>query len=777
MDIKLREIAGKAAGTYFVVTDNSTVTEIEQTSNLRLFFINVAKGPVNTIVVFKKGDSAGFQSIFGKTQRKNEKQGNFSIRECLTALNTSDIAVMNLRVFDDSQDTAGIVGLSPNQTVEEKATVGYTKLININGLWTVKPKNIPTLLTNENLLNFANVGNSNLSFFVRVAKNSNVDVLTSEGDNTLISTDLEIEDFPALSQEMLVRDTFVDVYIFNNTFDSATVSTNKYYGNLFGPTGLIDYSDLDLLTAIPESGFNRKITGSLIPNLKNELGQDISIDVLINSTYAETNLICYINDDLLELTDIDDSPVINTKFSNYYNIATGALSSVGNLLSHRLQDLTTSKLSIDLSSIKDSDLVDQASKNLLVYTGPIFPGVDKNKVTSIYENGIRVGDRILGSGGEDVSVLAIEIVEQNSEENLADVGSTLRYTKVTLTLSGSLGSSTSYIRLNDVLRNGGKLINTNLNAYSPREGQFTNGTISRQNEILDMMISPGIVKGLKNFSGIRYIVDCFKSHIESGYKYQFGQLCLSLDKSNKFVRAIINEPFIEDLEKSINPLFKQSPSDVFDISYVEIGGNPNYSTNFLNKFTSGAEMCFFFGSHLDGSTELPTAAIVSNLFVQKTFAWDVVANVTGYLDTVSGLPLNPDDEERLSMEKFKWNPIIKIGSGFTIYGNKTGQRTKTALSQIHNSELLAYIKESLYNMAKGEAFKKGTYNEYLATEIEVKSFMDSLALTGAIQANPIVICNATNNTTEVSKQQIKLIRVEYFNIDSLDKVVFDLNLK
>ena len=165
------------------------------------------------------------------------------------------------------------------------------------------------------------------------------------------------------------------------------------------------------------------------------------------------------------------------------------------------------------------------------------------------------------------------------------------------------------------------------------------------------------------------------------------------------------------------------------------------------------------------------------LFIQKTYAFDVVANATGYLDAIDGLPLNPDDDERKAMEKFRWNPIIKMNRGFTIYGNSTGQKATTALSQIHNSELLAYIKESLYNLSRDEAFKKGTYNEYLATETEVQSFMNDLALAGAIQPNPIVICNASNNTQEISKQKIKLIHVEYFNIDALDKVVFDLNLK
>lgn len=71
----------------------------------------------------------------------------------------------------------------------------------------------------------------------------------------------------------------------------------------------------------------------------------------------------------------------------------------------------------------------------------------------------------------------------------------------------------------------GYVVPTQLISYKIREEQFTNGTATRQKEILDMIVSPGLVKGLKNFSGVRYIVDCFKSFVEGGYKYQFGQLC------------------------------------------------------------------------------------------------------------------------------------------------------------------------------------------------------------------------------------------------------------
>lgn len=317
----------------------------------------------------------------------------------------------------------------------------------------------------------------------------------------------------------------------------------------------------------------------------------------------------------------------------------------------------------------------------------------------------------------------------------------------------------------------------NLKSYKVRATQFTDGTAKKQSEILDMMVSPGIVRGIRNSTGIKYLVDCFKSYVEGSYKYQFGQLALSLDQSNKFVRALINEPFIEDLEKSTNPLFKQAPKAVFDLSYLPQGGNPNYSTNLLTKFSSGADMCYFFGSGIIKSNKLvPPAARVSKLFYEKANAYDVVANASGYIDNVDGVEENFDDSDRKYLEQFNYNPIIKVGSGYTVYGNMTGQKANNSQRQIHNSELLAYIKETLYSMAKPEPFKKGTYSSYLSTEVSITSFMNDLALAQAIEANPVVICNASNNTAEVAKQRIRLIHIEYTPINALDKVVFDLQI-
>lgn len=893
MDIRLREIAANSAGTYFLLTDSTPVPEIFSTGKLRLFFINTDKGPVNTVVLFKKGEKTSFQNIFGKRMRKQEKLGNFSIFNVMEALTTSDVAVMNLRKFT-SLDKVGISGLNPNMVNPENDLTEYANIFNKNGLWTIRAKNIVDKLDAEHYLNFANIGKSNLSYFV--VKSKSYDSYTTYGNQSLINVPLEIEEYPALDSDMLLRDTFVDVYIFNNTFENA--STNKFYGQYFNSGGLIESGNVDTLATIVEAGFVKKITGSLIPNLKNEYDESVSIDTVVNNNYAETGLVCYINDDVLEDETNGGLPILNTELTGYYQLS-GSLGGVGTFLSYRCQPVTP--VVVDLDDVKSESIKDLSGEFMVTTTGEIFPedGEYGNDVYSVFENNIRLGDKLSfvdkdTSDINTVEVIALELVQDKlpntdgnkdrltksvitpkeittttvkfdfsevvgateyiisrrttntglatdntfmqigvvtefgsfTDTNLTNgnkyvylvtaksdtkitsfsipkeftVGgdiltaidnttivpaelpdqpkSAATWSKLLLKTTGKINAD-SYTRQLDIVKyNQAKILPTTLTAYIPRQEQFLNGTPSRQKEILDVMLETGIVKGLKNVDGLRYLVDCFKSFVEPGYKYQFGQLTVDLDKTNKFVRAIINEPFVEDLEKSTNPLFKDYPGGTFDFQqYLTQGGNPTYSTVFLSKFTTGGVNCFFFGSEADEmNNEYISSGKISNKFYNKTNAWDIVANTTGYFDVFSGIPFNPDRTERKAMEDFSWNPIIKTNKGFTIYGNLTGQKTRTGLSQIHNSELLAYIKESFEQMSRDEAFKKGTYGEYLATEVEYQSFMNELALIGAIKPNPIVICSAVNNPEDVQAQKIKVVYVEYRNIDGIEKVVFDMNL-
>lgn len=405
MDIKLREIATKAAGTYFIVNDNSAVETIAEVSKLRLMFISSEFGVVNTVVLFQQGDVASFRKVFGRSTRAMEKKGNYSLKAAEEALEGGALAVMNLRPFDAKLDKLSVTGLSATNKKTENREAPYTSLFNTNMLWTVTPKFMPKQLSEKHLLNIATIGTSDISVFFTVASDSDVAELTSEGAETIRNTSLEIDDYPALDPDMQLKKTFVKCYVFNNTFDPKTVGTNKYYGHLFDANGNLDLTKLDELCSISESGFNRSFVGSLIPNLKSETDSVLSIDQIINQSYAETGLVAYINDDVLEADNLD---VIDFDGSSFYDEEGNILPNAAEtMLSHIVPRAITKKfvqyppLMTEVEPQSEQEIIFETEK----LTDTEFVGV--------FEQGIRVGDQIKGANGSLVEVTGIEILEED----------------------------------------------------------------------------------------------------------------------------------------------------------------------------------------------------------------------------------------------------------------------------------------------------------------------------------------------------------------------------
>ena len=773
LDVQVRRIVPKAAGTYFIVRDNSQVEEIENENKMRLFFINVEQGPINMAISFAKGDTDGFTSVFGRGNRMMLKKGNFSIQTCLDALAGGPITVVNLRAFDNLKDKCEVTGFNTNNIkllgsqVKETA---YRNLFSTNTFWTPRYDKMNDVVENC-VLNFANIGNAPFSIFVTFSKY--VNLVTSEGDKSLANCSMEIDEYPALNFDTLVKDTIVDVYLFNNTFDPTTVSTNKYYGDLFSEDGTIALNRIDELCAIPEAGFIKVFTGSVIPNLKNEQGDEISINTVINQYFMETGLICDINDDLFEQEYTENNPFIDATGFSFFDESGNRKDDVAtSILSHVVAD----KLTID----PDGCDIDSQAGYIKVEQ---VPG-DKTTFKTTYGSGIRYGNSILGRD-HVVNVISMELVEDTEEltdDTIVKIvcDGPIKFGSITVPASEDeevkFTPDSIVLKYNSIFETG-MVKPTNLKSYIPRADQFLNGTASRQKEILDMTIDPGIVKGLCGIRGLRYVVDCFKSYVESSYKSQYGQLMTTLDEKNRFVRFIGNDVFVSDMQKSINPLFKQTPNGAFDMSYLQDGGNRNFSTKLLTKFSTGDEFCFFFGpEELVNNIPVGIAGKISNLFYQKENAYDVVANTTGIVDGISELGYPFDDDDRMYCEKFRYNPVIYLRNAYRIYGNLTAKSDKTAQQQITNSELLAYIKEQLYNISMTENFKRGNYDDYLRTETQCKEFMNSLVLAGVIDADFICECNASNNTKEIRKQKIKLVHIEYTPVDVLEKVVFDLTI-
>jgi hypothetical protein len=432
MDIKIRNIVTKSAGIYFIVTDNSQVATIESESKMRLFFINVKQGGVNALYQFAKGDITGFQSIFGKASRDQEKKGNFSHQTCIDALRGGPIAVINLRSFNDL-DVVGGFSVNPNgNETHSSDDIRYDTLFTTNSFWVPnKGQLVNVIAGSENdVLQFANIGTTALSLFV--VKSKNYASLTAEGDLNLENTTLEIDEFPALNfQNTLLKDTFVDVYVFANSFDPATVNTNPYYGHLFDAEGRVNNTKLEELSQIKEAGFLRTFTGSIIPGLKNETNDDISIDVLINQYYMSVGLLANINEEVFERTfDQTTEPFIDIEGVSLFNKESWERLSGSDqyIYSHYVPE-TLSIEQVPYPPVPTQNSFESGPpKDLIEYE---YEYVSDNQFIVAFESGIRIGDNFVGANNTICTITGIELLDPVSEQDVT-------YTPAIYTVQGTL---------------------------------------------------------------------------------------------------------------------------------------------------------------------------------------------------------------------------------------------------------------------------------------------------------------------------------------------------
>lgn len=345
---------------------------------------------------------------------------------------------------------------------------------------------------------------------------------------------------------------------------------------------------------------------------------------------------------------------------------------------------------------------------------------------------------------------------------------------------------TSVIKFNPVWEDNYRLQAIVLPAYKPRRDQFTNGTNTRQSEILSIMNQPNIVKGLKNSLDLkpRYLIDAFKTFIEPNYKYQFGALAQELSEhSTVFCRAICNEAFVEDMLESVNPYFRKDKDSNFSTEYIETGGNQKIaSSNTYSKSTDGNKYTFFFGpglkvNHYGQEIICPPAGVVSKAFLDKysyNFPYTIVANKTGILtaQNVTGVEFDFDQDDRGPLERVGYNAIIEeIGTGILIYGNNTAQyQVKTSMSKIHVSELVAFIQEQMLAIMKDYIFQYNDYQNRLEIKTRADEVMNQILDNGGVQYFQNV-CDDTNNTTEIIENDMGILDTIIVPARGMEKMV------
>lgn len=297
----------------------------------------------------------------------------------------------------------------------------------------------------------------------------------------------------------------------------------------------------------------------------------------------------------------------------------------------------------------------------------------------------------------------------------------------------------------------------------------------------------GIRTALLNKSDIdyRYIVDTFDSFIESDCKNVLS--FLAKEKQSAF--AILNFPAIKTFIKCPYTSFTDSKG-VFNVDFVVKGFNKKKAASVkfcLPTDTDGASFCAFYTQlkFSDGyvDTTVPSAGLVSNLFIQKYSSRQPYYIIAGpnYGSIVASGLVGPDytfsQAELQIIEPYGVNCMIyRPNFGTFINANQTAKQTPvSALSKVNVRELVIYLQDEIEKVL--QAYQWEFNNQVTRNAILDKANMicSRVAANGGIQAY-LNVMDESNNTPEIIDNEMAVLSTHIEPGMGCGKMVQELTL-
>jgi hypothetical protein len=322
----------KSSGVYTVEIDASENIVLPLTTG-RLIVGSSRVGPFNTVVLIN--DLRTLRAVFGEIDPKLEKAGSYFHRTIEVALREGPVFAMNVLPLDtDIVDPLSNLDQATFTTFNTESASnnngpGYTypmvEFFNRQRLWFAdseklnKSKNlalgddyitspggfgITTAISNK-ILSFANLGQSNMTVWVRKANVNGFDVTAREWYSSIGGSSTE---FPAfVHNDDFISDYFVEVIVINGDWSNyLKLSKDPIYKQFFDEAGLKSANSANFFALREIKVINRTI-GCLIPDFRDQSGITVSIDRLVNRAFPTTGLICALDADKLDLIDLTEN--------------------------------------------------------------------------------------------------------------------------------------------------------------------------------------------------------------------------------------------------------------------------------------------------------------------------------------------------------------------------------------------------------------------------------------------------------------------------------------
>ena len=137
---------------------------------------------------------------------------------------------------------------------------------------------------------------------------------------------------------------------------------------------------------------------------------------------------------------------------------------------------------------------------------------------------------------------------------------------------------------------------------------------------------------------------------------------------------------------------------------------------------------------------------------------------------------NALDRDELYVDYNRINPITKFKDGSIIaYGEKTTQRTNSVLTKIHTRRMLVQIKKQCREALRGYIFMPNTSDYLGKVNNSITAILEQYRTNGGLNFYK-VICDETNNPTEVRQQDIINVDVVLVPEGTIEQINISLTL-
>jgi len=322
-----------SSGVYTIEIDQSENIVLPLTTG-RLVVGSSRVGPFNTVVLVS--DIRTLRAVYGEIDPKLEKAGSFFHRTLEVALREGPVFALNVIPLDSNEDTQ----LNQDQAYfttfnteaasnnNDQTTVldqyPIVEFFNRRRLWFAdstqlnRSKNLAlqddfvtnpggfgtSSITSNKVLSFVNLGNSNVTIWVRKAAVAGFDVTAKEWYSTVAGSDIEFPTF--LHKDDFISDYFVEVIVVNGDWTNyLKLAKDPIYKQFFDESGLKSSKSADFF-ALREIKVIGRTVGTLIPDFKDQRGLTVSIDRLVNRLFPTTGLMCALDVEKLDLIDLTE---------------------------------------------------------------------------------------------------------------------------------------------------------------------------------------------------------------------------------------------------------------------------------------------------------------------------------------------------------------------------------------------------------------------------------------------------------------------------------------